>query len=59
MEVGLSTRSVGMNLFSIDSMDREMPMTGTYKTVMYFVGPDIVRVAILVAFPSITLFLMN
>ncbi len=59
VEVGLITPPVGMNLFIINSMDRETPMTETYKTVMYFVGSDIVRVAILVAFPSITLFLLN
>jgi tripartite ATP-independent transporter DctM subunit len=58
VEVGLITPPVGMNLFIINSMDRETPMTETYKTVLYFVGSDIVRVAILVAFPSITLFFL-
>ena len=59
VEVGLITPPVGMNLFIINSMDRETPMTETYKTVMYFVGSDIIRVALLVAFPSITLFLLS
>ncbi|KEJ90949.1 TRAP transporter large permease [Sulfitobacter donghicola] len=59
VEVGLITPPVGMNLFIINSMDKETPMTETYKTVMYFVGSDIVRVAILVIFPSITLFLLR
>lgn len=58
VEVGLITPPVGMNLFIINSMDRETPMTETYKAVMFFVGSDIVRVVILVAFPSITLFLL-
>ena len=58
VEVGLITPPVGMNLFIINSMDRETPMTETYKSVMYFVGSDIVRVIILVAFPAITLFLL-
>jgi tripartite ATP-independent transporter DctM subunit len=58
VEVGLITPPVGMNLFIINSMDRETPMTQTYRAVMYFVGSDIVRVIILVAFPSITLFLL-
>ena len=40
-------------------MDRETPMKETYKTVLFFVGSDIVRVIILVAFPSITLFLLS
>ncbi len=59
VEVGLITPPVGMNLFVINSMDRSTPMVETYKAVTYFVASDIVRVVILVAFPSITLFLMR
>ena len=58
VEVGLITPPVGMNLFVINSMDRKTPMIETYKSVMFFVGSDIVRVIILVLFPSITLFLL-
>ncbi|MEO0766250.1 MAG: TRAP transporter large permease [Pseudomonadota bacterium] len=58
VEVGLITPPVGMNLFIINAMDRETPMTETYKAVMFFVGSDIVRVILLVAFPAITLFLI-
>ena len=48
----------GMNLFIINAMDRETPMTETYKAVLFFVGSDILRVVLLVAFPAITLFLL-
>ena len=58
VEVGLITPPVGMNLFIINAMDRDTPMTETYKAVLFFVGSDIVRVIILVAFPAITLFLL-
>ncbi|WGH80104.1 TRAP transporter large permease [Jannaschia ovalis] len=58
VEVGLITPPVGMNLFVINAMDRGTPMLQTYRAVIYFVGSDIVRVAILVAFPAITLFLL-
>ena len=56
--MGLITPPVGMNLFIINSMDRETAMIDTYKAVLFFVGSDIVRVVLLVAFPSITLFLI-
>jgi tripartite ATP-independent transporter DctM subunit len=59
VEVGLITPPVGMNLFIINAMDRATPMTATYKAVMWFVTSDVIRVAILVAFPSITLFLLR
>ncbi|WP_299693973.1 TRAP transporter large permease [uncultured Tateyamaria sp.] len=58
VEVGLITPPVGMNLFIINAMDRTTPMTETYKAVLFFVGSDIVRVILLVAFPAITLFLL-
>jgi len=59
VEVGLITPPVGMNLFIINAMDRKTRMVDTYKAVMFFVGSDLVRVVILVAFPSITLFLLR
>ncbi|MEM8824815.1 MAG: TRAP transporter large permease [Pseudomonadota bacterium] len=58
VEVGLITPPVGMNLFIINAMDRATPMLQTYRAVLYFIGSDIVRVVILVAFPAITLFLI-
>lgn len=58
VEVGLITPPVGMNLFIINAMDRKTPMSETYKAVLFFVGSDLVRVALLVAFPAITLFLI-
>ena len=58
VEVGLITPPVGMNLFIINAMDRETPMTATYRAVLWFVTSDILRVALLVAFPSISNFLL-
>jgi len=58
VEVGLITPPVGMNLFVINSMDKKTPMVETYKAVIYFVMTDLVRVALLVAFPIITLALL-
>ncbi len=56
VEVGLITPPVGMNLFIINSMDRNTPMMETYKAVIWFVASDLVRVVLLVLFPAITLF---
>ena len=58
VEVGLITPPVGMNLFIINAMDKTTSMIETYKSVLFFVASDIVRVIILVAFPGITLFLI-
>jgi TRAP-type C4-dicarboxylate transport system permease large subunit len=58
VEVGLITPPVGMNLFIINAMDRKTRMVDTYKAVTCFVASDLVRVVILVLFPTITLFLL-
>ena len=58
VEVGLITPPVGMILFIINAMDRSTPIIETYKGVLYFITSDIVRVALLILFPSITLFLL-
>lgn len=59
VEVGLITPPVGMNLFIINAMDRTTPLRQTYHAVLYFVASDILRVVVLVMFPSITLFLLR
>jgi len=59
VEVGLITPPVGMNLFVINSMARDVPIMATYRGVMPFVLSDVIRTAILVAFPSITVFVLR
>jgi tripartite ATP-independent transporter DctM subunit len=59
VEVGLITPPVGMNLFVINSLARDTPITQTYRAILPFVASDFVRTAILVAFPGITLFVLR
>ena len=59
VEVGLITPPVGVNLFIINQAARDIPMVRTYAGVAPFVVSDIVRVAILVAFPGLTLWLVG
>ncbi len=57
VEVGLITPPVGMNVFIINKMAKDVPMLDSFKGVTPFLISDIVRVLILVLFPSITLLL--
>jgi tripartite ATP-independent transporter DctM subunit len=57
VELGLITPPVGLNVFIINSLARDVPMRETFKGVMPFFASEIVRVTLLVAFPAITLFL--
>ena len=59
VEVGLITPPVGMNLFIINAMDKETPISATYKAVLPFIASDVLRTIILVAFPAITLVLVR
>ncbi|MEC9244484.1 MAG: TRAP transporter large permease [Pseudomonadota bacterium] len=59
VEVGLITPPVGMNLFVLNSMAKDTPISATYRGVMPFVISDILRVALLTLFPAISLFLMR
>ncbi|WP_415182905.1 TRAP transporter large permease [Phaeovulum sp.] len=56
VEVGLMTPPVGMNLFVINALDRETPIAATYRAVAWFVASDVIRIALLIAFPGLVLF---
>lgn len=58
VEVGLITPPVGMNLFVINKIARDVPIIDTFKGVIPFVLSDLIRIVILVLFPSITLALV-
>ena len=56
VEVGLITPPVGMNLFVINKIAKDVPLSESFRGVLPFVVSDLVRVVILTLFPSITLF---
>jgi len=57
VELGLITPPVGMNVFVISAMAKDIPMSETFKGVMPFFMAELLRVAVLVAFPGLTLWL--
>jgi len=57
VEIGLITPPVGMNVFVLRSVLPEVPTNAMWRGVMPFVAADVVRIAILIAFPVITLWL--
>lgn len=59
VEVGLITPPVGMNVFIINGMARDVPMIESFRGVLPFLISDMIRIAILVAFPIITLGLVR
>lgn len=57
VELGLITPPVGLNVFVINSVARDVSLVTIFKGVMPFVLADIVRLAILIAIPALVLFL--
>ncbi|AZQ68124.1 TRAP transporter large permease [Silicimonas algicola] len=57
VELGLITPPVGMNVFVINSIARDISLPTIFKGVLPFVAADILRLALLVAVPSLVLWL--
>ena len=57
VELGLIHPPVGMNVFVIKSVVKDVSFTTIFKGVLPFVATDIVRLVILIAFPVIALWL--
>jgi tripartite ATP-independent transporter DctM subunit len=57
VELGLITPPVGLNVFVISAMAQGTPMRETFIGVMPFFVAELFRVALLVAFPIVTLWL--
>ncbi len=59
VEIGLITPPVGMNMYIISSLARDVPMAVAFRGVVPFLCSDAIRVLLLVFVPSISLFLVR
>jgi len=59
VEIGLITPPVGMNLFIINQVARDIPIGQTYRGVAPFVISELLRVLLLLAFPAVSLWLVG
>jgi C4-dicarboxylate transporter DctM subunit len=57
VELGLIHPPVGMNVFVIKSVVKDVSFSTIFKGVLPFVATDIIRLIILIAFPMIALWL--
>ncbi|WP_420397936.1 TRAP transporter large permease subunit [Nioella sp.] len=56
-EIALITPSVGMNVFVLKVVLPEVPVVRIFKGLVPFIAADVLRLAALIAFPAITLWL--
>ncbi len=59
VEIGLVHPPVGMNVYIINRLARDVPLTETFKGVIPFLLSDAVRITLLVFFPVISLYLVH
>ncbi|MDP2368692.1 TRAP transporter large permease [Rhodoferax sp.] len=59
VEIGLITPPVGMNVYIINSLARDVPMSVTFRGIVPFLISDALRVLLLVFFPALSLFLVR
>lgn len=56
---GLLAPPVGLNVYVVNGMAKDVPIAESYKGVMPFLASDVMRTALLLTFPSITLWLVQ
>jgi len=59
VSIGMIAPPIGLNVYVVNSMAKEVPMSETYKGVMPFLVWDAIRVVLLLCFPVICLGLVK
>lgn len=59
VEIGLVHPPVGMNVYIINRLAKDVPLTQTFKGVIPFLMSDAVRIILLVSFPVLSLYLVH
>ena len=57
IEIGMICPPIGLNVFVLKGIVRDIPLATIYRGVMPILAADFVRLAIIVAFPGLTLWL--
>jgi TRAP-type C4-dicarboxylate transport system permease large subunit len=59
VEIGLVHPPVGMNIYIINRLAKDVPMMDSFKGVVPFLISDLARIILLVFFPVISLYLVH
>jgi tripartite ATP-independent transporter DctM subunit len=59
VEIGLIAPPVGLNVYVIHSLAKDVPMAETYRGVVPFLVTDAIRVTLLLVFPILSLWLVK
>ncbi len=59
VEIGLVHPPVGMNIYIINRLAKDVPVVETFKGVLPFLASDLIRILLLVFFPVLSLYLVH
>jgi C4-dicarboxylate transporter, DctM subunit len=57
--IGLTAPPIGLNVFVISAIARNVPITATYRGVLPFIVADIIRLVLVLAMPGLALWLVR
>jgi tripartite ATP-independent transporter DctM subunit len=57
--IGLTAPPIGLNVFVISGLAKDVPIAATYRGVLPFLAMDVIRLGLLVAFPALSLWLVG
>jgi tripartite ATP-independent transporter DctM subunit len=57
--IGLTAPPIGLNVFVISSLAKGVPISATYRGVLPFIAADVIRLALAVVFPALSLWLVR
>ncbi len=57
--IGLTAPPIGLNVFVVSAIARDVPISATYRGVLPFVFADVVRLMILTLFPALSLVMVR
>jgi tripartite ATP-independent transporter DctM subunit len=57
--IGLTAPPIGLNVFVVSSLARDVPIARTYRGVLPFLATDVIRLGLCVAFPALSLWLVR
>jgi C4-dicarboxylate transporter, DctM subunit len=57
--IGLTAPPIGLNVFVINKIASDVPLTQTYRGVLPFIAADIVRLVVVTAFPVLSFWLVH
>jgi C4-dicarboxylate transporter, DctM subunit len=59
VSIGMIAPPIGLNVYVVNNMARDVPMSETYKGVLPFLAWDGIRLLVLLLFPTLSLGLVS